>query len=132
MARIEQPQQPPRQRPGYGAGSEGWDGTEDPSRPIASSDARIAQDAQAVPGETEGKVDTQSDYALSRSAQDDSEDDGRFAVSEEQNFDMQSDAARRVGQAPGPAGETMGEAAHTEAENAALKNAVDRSVPSSE
>jgi len=129
MARIGQPQQPHRNRPGFAAGSEGWDGSEDPSRPVASSDERLAQGEAAEPREAD--AGTQSDYALSQSAQGDDED-GRFAVSEELNFDMQSDAARRVGQAPRQGDEATGEAAQTDAESAALKNAVERSVPPSE
>lgn len=37
--------------------------------------------------------------SLSQSG-DDAAEDGRYSVAEEQNFDMQSDQARRVGQAP--------------------------------
>lgn len=39
----------------------------------------------------------QSDYALTQTDDDDAED-GRYSVAEEQNFDQQSDQARRVGQ----------------------------------
>lgn len=63
------------------------------------------RDAQPVHGDA-GKASapqrdasTQSDYALSRSSDDDA-GDGRFSIAEEVSFDMQSDAARRVGHAP--------------------------------
>lgn len=42
---------------------------------------------------------TQSDYSLSRSP-DQEEDDGRFDIAEEVNFDEQSDQARQIGRPP--------------------------------
>jgi hypothetical protein len=57
------------------------------------------------PGQQAGET-TQSDASLSGSS-DNQSDDGRFSIAEEQNFDQQSDQARRVGQMPrdaGPAG----------------------------
>lgn len=111
MASTEQ-RHPSKGRPGFAAGSEGWDGTEDPVRPITSSnpgpDVQDDPDNAAAPrgNATEANANdsgkpTQSDYALSNAADDvEGDDDGRYRVSEELNFDQQSDAARRVGHAP--------------------------------
>ena len=83
---------------------------------------------------------TQSAASLSQSAGEDAED-GRYSVAEEQNFDQQSNQARRVGQmpldfsAPQP-GETdpsdaMAKAAKPE-DKQNLKQSIERSVPPSE
>jgi len=59
-------------------------------------------------------------------------------VAEEQNFDQQSDAARRVGQAPqdGNAeqalGQAMDEDARTGSVEPGLKKAVERAIPRSD
>lgn len=42
---------------------------------------------------------TQSEHSLSQSSEDNPQD-GRYSVAEEQNFDEQSDEARRVGRMP--------------------------------
>lgn len=122
-----------KQRPGFAAGSEGWDGTEDPTRPVASSDERIARDDSSAPRERDSG--TQSDYALSDSG-DQAADDGRYSVAEELNFDVASDSARRVGEAPQEGNDAMGEALRREAGSAqsdedkdALKRAIERNVP---
>ena len=83
---------------------------------------------------------TQSEASLSRSMEEDA-DDGRGSVAEEQNFDQQSNQARRVGQmpldfsAPVP-GETDPAAAMAKAakpdDKAELKQSIERSVPPSE
>jgi hypothetical protein len=62
---------------------------------------------KAGPASGQANPTTQSDVSLSQS----DEDDGRFSVAEEQNFDQQSDQARRVGQMPeGAAGVDPSEA----------------------
>lgn len=88
---------------------------------------------------------TQSDFSLSRSSGQEAEPD-QFSVAEEQNFDAQSDQARRVGQMPqdevsGFAGaelsDTMAQptkqagSAHDK-EQADLMQAIERAVPESE
>lgn len=140
MARTEQSKQPPKQSPGFAAGSEGWDGTEDPTRPVTSSEEKLAQAADQSTESTaprERDEAMQSDYALSQSP-DDQAEDGRFSVSEEQNFDQQSDEARRVGRAPQQAGaaeatrESMQQEEKSGDDKAALKQAVGRAVPPSD
>lgn len=97
-----------------------------------------SQSAGESMGKTVGR--TQSEASLSQSSEEDA-DDGRYSVAAEQNFDQQSDQARRVGQmpldfsAPVP-GETdpsdaMAKAAKPE-DKAGLKQSMDRSVPPSE
>jgi hypothetical protein len=96
--RQQTQQRPQPQQGGFGAGSEGWDGTEDPSRPVTSSNPQPdPEKASAAPREIDEPM--QSDYALSQSA-DDRAEDGRYSVAEEQNFDQQSEASRRVGRMP--------------------------------
>lgn len=100
----------------YAAGSEGWDGNEDPGEPVISSTRNAAggkpsdsaagtqsqQQSAPSPESTAGKQTSQattSEYTLSRPTDKETQD-GRYSVAEEQNFDQQSDAARRVGQVP--------------------------------
>lgn len=61
----------------------------------------IGQPADAQPEQAEQPM--QSAPSLSHSSDAGSED-GRFSVAEEQNFDQQSDQARRVGQMPADEG----------------------------
>lgn len=98
---------------------------------IGKTVGRTAAEQQA--GET-----TQSAASLSSSMDEDA-GDGRYSVAEEQNFDQQSDQARRVGQmpldfsAPGetdPA-EAMAKAAKPD-EKQKLQQSIERSVPPSE
>ncbi len=92
---------------GYAAGSEGWDGSEDATQPALSSsrnaasqdDEKILQQSQASSFGLQADETVQSANSLSQSS-DDQAEDGRFSVAEEQNFDQQSDQARRVGQMP--------------------------------
>lgn len=85
---------------GYAAGPEGWSGDEEPTSPVVSSPAQAASSYAPASDGSQANQATQSDYALSKSADDDSADDGRYSVAEEVNFDQQSDAVRRVGQMP--------------------------------
>jgi len=81
----------------------------------------------------------QSAASLSQSSDDDTED-GRYSVAEEQNFDQQSNQARRVGQmpldfaAPGPGdnnpADAMAKATKAEDKDK-LKQSIERSVPPS-
>ncbi len=120
----------------YAAGSEGWDGTEDTAQPEASSpQARKPQADQPM----------QSASALSQSS-DEQAEDGRFSVAEEQNFDQQSDQARRVGQMPQDIGalgqnednpsdamaKSMQQDKQASEGKARLKQAIERAVPPSE
>lgn len=71
--------------------------------------------------------------SLSQSG-DDSAEDGRYSVAEEQNFDQQSDQARRVGQAPegqGDPSEAMAKSLRQEdtAGNKDLQASIERAVP---
>ena len=113
----------------YAAGSEGWDGSEDPEQPVISANRAEADRAgEAVPptpfvapsvapssqnqeknqaasfGQLTQAMEpvrnTQSDYSLSEGARDADEDHDASSVAEEVNFDEQSAAARRVGQMP--------------------------------
>lgn len=141
MARTEQTPRPQRDRPGFGAGGEGWDGSEDASNPTTSAQQHVQDegdarsDAQgAVPHERDEAM--QSDYALSQSS-DEAEADGRYGVAEEQNFDQQSDAARRVGQLPeqGPAAQAAGAMQQdniSKQDRAELEKSIARAVPKSE
>lgn len=78
---------------------------------------------------------TQSEASLSAN---DSTDDGRYSIAEEQSFDQQSSQARRVGQmpldfsAPGEnnPSEAMAESVKPE-DKAKLKQSIERSVPPS-
>lgn len=109
----------------YAAGSEGWSGAEDPEQPVLSSTRNAAM---PTPARTS----------------DDEADDGRYSVAEEQNFDQQSDQARRVAQMPQDAGapgatepaEAMAKSLKHDAQIAkdetALKQAIERAVPPSE
>lgn len=108
----------------YAAGSEGWDGTEDYTAPVAShahdfeaqefeaggarndagyGSAQIEeqQAAHQTPPEVAAAAGvgatTHSDYSLSRTADQSGEEYG-MSVAEEVNFDQQAEAARRVGQ----------------------------------
>jgi hypothetical protein len=69
------------------------DGQQDASE----SRAQSAQQSQARAQQADPT--TQSAASLSRSS-DDQAEDGRFSIAEEQNFDQQSEQARRVGQMP--------------------------------
>lgn len=144
MARTEQTPRPRNTPPGFGAGGEGWDGSEDPSNPASSAQQRVASDAQRnhptgdrnAPRERDETM--QSDHALSQSS-DDSEQDGRYGIAEEQNFDQQSDAARRVGQAPDVAADIAANAAaQSPAQGASaqareeLEQSIARAVPKSD
>lgn len=87
----------------------------------------------------------QSSASLSQSSDDEAED-GRFSVAEEQNFDQQSEQARRVGAAPADKvsgglnedqpSDAMAKSMDAEnssaKEKATLKKAVDQAVPPSE
>lgn len=73
-----------------------WRGEVHDAQPV-ESDAQ-AQTAGSA-GATELDRTTQSDYSLSQSS-DDEAADRRFSIAEEVSFDLQSDASRRVGQAP--------------------------------
>jgi hypothetical protein len=102
----------------HAAGSEGWAGDEDPIAPVLSASGSAAEQrndsAGSVPAaqapspspsgagsdSPQDNESTQSDYSLSKSADDRSADDGRFSVAEEVNLDQQSDAVRHVGQMP--------------------------------
>jgi hypothetical protein len=104
-------------------------------------DAQVTQQdaAQSSPTSQAGES-TQSEAALSQSMDDDAED-GRYSVAEEQNFDQQSNQARRVGQmpldfsAPVPGetdpSEAMAKSVKTD-DKADLKQSIERSVPPSE
>jgi uncharacterized membrane protein len=72
------------------------------SAPSTRSDA-------STPSALERDRSTQSDNSLSQFQDDDAEDQ-RFSIAEEVSFDLQSDAARRVGQAPQEDAETGGRA----------------------
>lgn len=92
------------------AGPSGRTGTQTPQQP-----------QQVVP-----------DYSLSADADD--AEDGRYSVAEEQNFDQQSDQARRVGQAPEGQGDPAGAMAKslaqgTEQSRDELRQSIDRAVP---
>lgn len=117
---------------GYAAGSEGWDGTEDPTRPVVSSASRVA----AVRNDSAGSVapqeqrSTQSPSTLSEPAE---------GVAEEVSFDQQSDTARHVGQMPQDPGASAAEALakslqqdEQQEKEAKLKPSIDRAVPPSE
>jgi hypothetical protein len=102
--------------------------------------SEVGGDEQAETGrQTAGQAakPMQSNAALSRSS-DDQAEDGRFSVAEEQNFDQQSDEARRVGQMPQDAGgaepvDAMAKAmTPDEKKSARLKQSIERSVPPSE
>jgi len=96
---------------------------------------------------------TQSDYSLSQSSEKQTRD-SRYSVAEEQNFDEQSDQARRVGRMPQDIGdeEVTAQASPSEAvattvrekspetadpqpeatkDDPALKKSIDRAVPPS-
>ncbi|NEX63278.1 hypothetical protein [Noviherbaspirillum galbum] len=125
----------PQKTSSYGAGSEGWDGTEDPSSPVTSADSG-SEDASGLQDAARQDQGTQSDYNLSDG------DEGRFRVAEEVSTDMQSDDARRVGQMPpeinasgvgaNPA-EAMGDAMLQPdgEEKEALRKSINRAVPPS-
>lgn len=87
----------PQKTSSFGAGSEGWDGTEDPTSPVTSAgeneQEQVGQD-DIQAGQQQQDQSTQSDYGLSQG------DEERFQVAEEVSTDMQSDQARRVGQMP--------------------------------
>ncbi|HYC41723.1 MAG TPA: SRPBCC family protein [Noviherbaspirillum sp.] len=104
---------------------------------IGKTVGRTAAEQQdsAQAGET-----TQSAASLSPSMDEDAED-GRYSIAEEQNFDQQSNQARRVGQMPldfsapvsgetGPA-EAMAKAAKPD-DKQKLQQSIERSVPPSE
>ena len=104
---------------------------------IGKTVGRTAAEQQdsAQAGET-----TQSAASLSPSVDEDAED-GRYSVAEEQNFDQQSNQARRVGQMPldfstPVSGETdpsdaMAKSVKTD-DKTKLKQSIERSVPPSE
>lgn len=99
-----------------------------------------AMQAGAQTGRETGRS-TQSDYSLSKSADEDSQD-GRFSVAEEVSLDMQSDQARRVGEMPrdidAPTAATdpadaMEQSMKQGGQDARpLKQSMDRAVPPSE
>ncbi|OWW22116.1 SRPBCC family protein [Noviherbaspirillum denitrificans] len=60
--------------------------------------ARFKQFMEERDADVQQQQATQSPASLSQAGQD--EDDGRYSIAEEQNFDQQSDQARRVGQMP--------------------------------
>ena len=65
---------------------------------------------------------------------DDGAEDGRFSVAEEQNFDQQSDQARRVGHAPEGEADPAGAMAKSLQEGDAgskdkLRESIERAVP---
>jgi uncharacterized membrane protein len=134
-ARGAQSGSAPASTSSYAAGSEGWDNTEEAMQPEASSQAQKPQAEHTM----------QSAPALSQSS-DEKADDGQFCVAEEQNFDQQSDQARRVGQMPQDIGALgQGEANPSDAmaksiqqdkpaseDKARLKQAIERAVPPSE
>jgi hypothetical protein len=76
--------------------------------------------------------------SLSQSG-DDNAEDGRYSVAEEQNFDQQSDQARRVGQAPEGAADPAGAMAKSLQDEGGeggeggkqekLRQSMDRAVP---
>ncbi|MEC4722449.1 hypothetical protein RY831_25115 [Noviherbaspirillum sp. CPCC 100848] len=82
----------------------------------------------------------QSAPSLSHSSDDDAED-GRYSVAEEQNFDQQSDQARRIGQMPADEGiglsglkpsEAVAQSAGKDSQGSAptqLEKSMDRAVP---
>jgi hypothetical protein len=93
----------------YAAGSEGWDGNEDPAEPALSSArnaaTRLDEKKQNTPSEkhspSSSVAEPQADHTMqSAAALSQSSDDGQFSVAEEQNFDQQSDQVRHVGQMP--------------------------------
>lgn len=99
----------------------------------------------APPAGQQADATTQSASSLSQST-DDTADDGRYSIAEEQNFDQQSDQARRVGQMPldfdsAAPGETDPAAAMTKSvkrdeqgskDADGLKQSMERAVPPSE
>ncbi len=92
----------PLQTSGFAAGSEGWDGTEDPAEPVVSSARSTAHQSDQMPSQQQpspSAATTQSDYSLSQSPESEA-DEQRFSVAEEVSLDQQSDQARRVGQMP--------------------------------
>ncbi|HEV2609370.1 MAG TPA: Hsp20 family protein [Noviherbaspirillum sp.] len=119
----------PAQTSDYVAGSEGWDGNEDPGMPVVSSalnvgpraegeaeqiagrqgasDAEDAEYAAAAadygvqPYGLQQEASTQSEALLSQSS-DDSDRNSPFSVAEEVSLDMQTGQARRVGHMPEP------------------------------
>jgi hypothetical protein len=140
---------------GFAAGSEGWEGNEDPTSPATSAQQSVAQQRNDAANsshpppnagpDAQAPRSTQSDNQLSRST-DIEIDDGPFSVSEEVSLDQQSDAVRHVGQMPQdtsaepgseiPVSDAMGKAMQQEAQDAKgdakLKRSVDRAVPPSE
>jgi hypothetical protein len=142
----------------YAAGSEGWDGNEDPAEPALSSARNAAtrpdQQKQNTPSEKHSSSSTeagpQADHAMQSAAalsqsSDDQAADGRFSVAEEQNFDQQSDQARQVGQMPldldAPPGENKPSEAMAKSmkqdkdeskDEIRLKKAIERTIPPSE
>lgn len=99
------------------------------------------ESSQSSPSQTrQAEQSTQSASSLSQSG-DAGTEDGRFSVAEEQNFDQQSNQARRVGQmpldfnAPVP-GETDPSGAMAESmqdeERKGLRQSIERNVPPSE
>jgi hypothetical protein len=139
MATPQQPAQgKPQKTSSFGAGSEGWDGTEDPTSPVSSTPGDEGQQQAGQDDVQAGQQDqsTQSDYGLSQG------DDERFRVAEEVSTDMQSDQARRVGQMPpeinasgvgATPSEAMGDAMlQPEGEQKdELKKSINRAVPPS-
>jgi hypothetical protein len=96
----------------------------------------VGRTAQEQRDSAQSDQPTQSDASLSAN---DSTDDGRYSVAEEQNFDQQSSQARRVGQMPldfSAPGENNPSEAMTESvkpeDKASLKQSIERSVPPSE
>jgi uncharacterized membrane protein len=105
---------PPARSAGYAAGSEGGDFGDDAellkappqeTRQQPSTPAPRYQEQASLPfgspqqqaAQQAAQQPTQSESSLSQSEED---DDGRFSIAAEQNFDQQSDQARQVGHMP--------------------------------
>jgi hypothetical protein len=142
----------------FAAGSEGWDGTEDPEAPVISAAHHAAIQSDQVPSgfkststppspsdatarSPEAGRTTQSPHSLSQSSDNEEQ---RFSIAEEVNLDQQSDSVRNVGQMP-PDIEAAGPAAMEPSDAMAksmrqdekqnltkLKKALDKAIPPSE
>jgi hypothetical protein len=117
--------------PGYAAGSEGWDGSEEPAAPEREEEPSTPEEMEGgSPTLQQSAPDTQSDASLSQA----SGEDERFSVAEEVSLDQQSDQARRVGQPPQETGAADPAAAMADSmkQDAQLKQSIKRAVPPSE
>ncbi|HYD96964.1 MAG TPA: SRPBCC family protein [Noviherbaspirillum sp.] len=122
-------------------GGDGGEGGEGIGKTIGQT-AQERRDAAASAQPLQADETMQSAPSMSQSADDDSED-GRYSVAEEQNFDQQSDQARRVGQMPldfGPEEARAGEAMAKSMKQGKrgkkgggdLEQSIERAVPPSE